>query len=63
MQENCQGYPARSITRRSESHEAASDKKKRHPIGCLFLVRVKGLEPLAYWVVASHSIQLSYTRK
>ena len=39
MQENCQGYPARSITRRSESHEAASDKKKRHPIGCLFLVQ------------------------
>ena len=45
------------------SSPISSSKKKRHPIGCLFLVRVKGLEPLAYWFVASHSIQLSYTRK
>ncbi len=30
---------------------------------CLFfLVRWKGLEPLTYWFVASHSIQLSYQR-
>ena len=28
---------------------------------CL-VARVKGLEPLTYWFVASHSIQLSYTR-
>ena len=27
-----------------------------------FLVRQKGLEPLTYWFVASHSIQLSYKR-
>ena len=26
------------------------------------LVRPKGLEPLTYWFVASHSIQLSYER-
>ena len=26
------------------------------------LVRRKGLEPLTYWFVASHSIQLSYRR-
>ncbi len=34
-----------------------------HTAPGLHLVRVKGLEPLAYWFVASHSIQLSYTRK
>ena len=28
----------------------------------LFLARLKGLEPLTYWFVASHSIQLSYRR-
>ena len=26
------------------------------------MVRCKGLEPLTYWFVASHSIQLSYRR-
>ena len=26
------------------------------------LARPKGLEPLTYWFVASHSIQLSYER-
>ncbi len=26
------------------------------------LARLKGLEPLTYWFVASHSIQLSYKR-
>ena len=26
------------------------------------MVRRKGLEPLTYWFVASHSIQLSYRR-
>lgn len=26
------------------------------------MVRQKGLEPLTYWFVASHSIQLSYWR-
>ncbi len=29
----------------------------------IWVVRWKGLEPLAYWFVASHSIQLSYQRK
>ena len=27
------------------------------------MARWKGLEPLTYWFVASHSIQLSYQRK
>ena len=27
------------------------------------MARLKGLEPLTYWFVASHSIQLSYKRK
>ena len=27
------------------------------------MARQKGLEPLTYWFVASHSIQLSYWRK
>ena len=31
-------------------------------MGGAFLVRRKGLEPLTYWFVASHSIQLSYRR-
>ena len=31
------------------------------PGPCL-VARVKGLEPLTYWFVASHSIQLSYKR-
>ena len=26
------------------------------------MARLKGLEPLTYWFVASHSIQLSYQR-
>ena len=26
------------------------------------MARLKGLEPLTYWFVASHSIQLSYRR-
>ena len=42
---------------------STADKKygigKAYPI---FLVRRKGLEPLTYWFVASHSIQLSYQR-
>lgn len=31
-------------------------------ISGLFLVRLKGFEPPTYWFVASHSIQLSYSR-
>ena len=27
------------------------------------MARLKGLEPLTYWFVASHSIQLSYKRR
>ena len=27
------------------------------------MVRLKGFEPPTYWFVASHSIQLSYSRK
>ena len=37
-------------------------KRKSRPKGQLFLVRRKGLEPPTYWFVASHSIQLSYSR-
>ena len=29
---------------------------------CPGVARLKGLEPLTYWFVASHSIQLSYRR-
>ena len=34
----------------------------RHLKWAFALVRVKGFEPPTYWFVASHSIQLSYTR-
>ena len=40
-----------------------SHQKKHLLSQVLFLVRRKGLEPPAYWFVASHSIQLSYRRK
>ena len=33
------------------------------PVRILGMVRQEGLEPPAYWFVASHSIQLSYWRK
>ena len=32
-------------------------------VSTVFVARWKGLEPLTYWFVASHSIQLSYQRK
>ena len=35
-----------------------SERKKEGIYRCL-LARCKGLEPLTYWFVASHSIQLS----
>ena len=31
-------------------------------VGSFILVRLKGFEPPTYWFVASHSIQLSYSR-
>ena len=40
-------------------------KTKKHLpklVSTFFMVRPKGLEPLTYWFVASHSIQLSYER-
>ena len=37
-------------------------QKTLKPFGFSVLVRLKGLEPLTYWFVASHSIQLSYSR-
>ena len=47
-----------------ESLQAFLLKHKNHPIGWfLCLARLKGLEPLTYWFVASHSIQLSYKRR
>ena len=36
--------------------------KKESAKSQLLLARCKGLEPLTYWFVASHSIQLSYKR-
>ena len=38
-------------------------KSRRYIVDRIFvLARLKGLEPLTYWFVASHSIQLSYKR-
>ena len=38
-------------------------EKARHKhSACDGLVRLKGFEPPTYWFVASHSIQLSYSR-
>ena len=38
-------------------------KSRRYIVDRIFvLARLKGLEPLTYWFVASHSIQLSYRR-
>ena len=47
--------------------EMKGRQKKKEPAKtqcfCGFSVaRLKGLEPLTYWFVASHSIQLSYKR-
>ena len=43
--------------------KSAVKTKKTKPEGFVFsLARWKGLEPLTYWFVASHSIQLSYQR-
>ena len=39
------------------------NKKPHLAMELSILVRPKGLEPLTYWFVASHSIQLSYERK
>ena len=42
----------------------AAKLKKETPAKKLvfLLVRLKGFEPPTYWFVASHSIQLSYSR-
>ena len=40
----------------------ALHKTKEAPKNASFMARLKGLEPLTYWFVASHSIQLSYRR-
>ena len=37
----------------------ATRKEKKKASTDAFLARCKGLEPLTYWFVASHSIQLS----
>ena len=34
-------------------------KPRKQLVYVVFMVRCKGLEPLTYWFVASHSIQLS----
>ena len=36
--------------------------RRKRCIACDELVRLKGFEPPTYWFVASHSIQLSYSR-
>ncbi len=41
---------------------ACPHKTKEAPKNASFVARLKGLEPLTYWFVASHSIQLSYRR-
>ena len=38
------------------------DKALHKHVACEGLVRLKGFEPPTYWFVASHSIQLSYSR-
>ncbi len=45
-----------------EDYEVSENNKKRLDFSSRFLARRKGLEPLTYWFVASHSIQLSYRR-
>ena len=46
--------------RRLCQFESPNKRKRVRPKGqTLFLARCKGLEPLTYWFVASHSIQLS----
>ena len=37
-------------------------KSEQAIIACSDVVRLKGFEPPTYWFVASHSIQLSYSR-
>ena len=37
-------------------------QKNTTAIAVVSVARRKGLEPLTYWFVASHSIQLSYRR-
>ena len=40
-------------------HKYKRRTRKRY---VFYMARLKGLEPLTYWFVASHSIQLSYKR-
>ena len=42
--------------------EEEGETKRLHTRHGAFLVRLKGFEPPTYWFVASHSIQLSYSR-
>ena len=42
--------------------EKGSKKLRQYENTAAVLARLKGLEPLTYWFVASHSIQLSYKR-
>ena len=51
-----------SVTRRNERTDNIYKKIAARNITCGDMARWKGLEPLTYWVVASHSIQLSYKR-
>ena len=52
------------LERKSSKISALTFEKSRSKRydACSDVVRVKGFEPPTYWFVASHSIQLSYTR-
>ena len=55
--------PFRSLGIRPPPLKAENKKPGQTDVAvCPGVARLKGLEPLTYWFVASHSIQLSYRR-